>query len=41
MGIWDFVKAAGEKIFGIGDADAGEPKADDLKAAVQKPRHSC
>ena len=36
MGIWDFVKAAGEKIFGIGDADAAEPKADDLKAAVQK-----
>jgi|APTNR8051073442_1049403.scaffolds.fasta_scaffold29634_2 nucleoid-associated protein YgaU len=36
MGIWDFVKAAGEKLFGIGSASAAEPKADDLKAAVQK-----
>jgi nucleoid-associated protein YgaU len=36
MGLWDFVKSAGEKLLGIGGASADEPKADNLKAAVQK-----
>ena len=35
MGIWDFVKAAGEKLLGIGGAEAAPP-ANDLKAAVAK-----
>lgn len=38
MGIWDFVKEAGE-FLGIGgakEAKAAEPKADDLKASISK-----
>ncbi len=37
MGIWDFVKEAGE-FLGIGakEAKAAEPKADDLKAGITK-----